>query len=100
MCRLFELAARASFFADADPDAEIEMGVTEALRVLEKITAGLRDVMLPGSAPALLALRATVRAAEAYACHADFVEKNPEIRRRTWPACKGGSCGTDSLRNR
>jgi aspartyl-tRNA(Asn)/glutamyl-tRNA(Gln) amidotransferase subunit A len=69
--------ARSFFFADLDP--EIELAVNEALRVLEKISAGLRDVTLPGSTQALLDLRATVRAAEAYAYHAAFVEKSPEL---------------------
>jgi aspartyl-tRNA(Asn)/glutamyl-tRNA(Gln) amidotransferase subunit A len=53
--------------------------VNEALRVLEKITAGLRDVTLPGSTQALLDLRATVRAAEAYAYHEEYVKRSPEL---------------------
>jgi Asp-tRNA(Asn)/Glu-tRNA(Gln) amidotransferase A subunit family amidase len=35
--------------------------------------------MLPGGTQALLDVRATVRAAEAYAYHKDFVEKTPEL---------------------
>jgi aspartyl-tRNA(Asn)/glutamyl-tRNA(Gln) amidotransferase subunit A len=69
--------ARTFFFADLDP--EIEMAVNDALRALEKITASRRDLTLPGSTQALLDLRATVRAAEAYAYHAAFVEKSPEL---------------------
>lgn len=69
--------ARTLFFADLDP--EIDMAVNEALRVLEKITAGLRDVVLPGRTQALLDLRGTLRAAEAYAYHKEFVEKSPEL---------------------
>jgi aspartyl-tRNA(Asn)/glutamyl-tRNA(Gln) amidotransferase subunit A len=69
--------ARTFFFADLD--TEIDMAVNEALRVIERITARLRDVMLPGSTQALLDLRATVRAAEAYAYHEEFVKKSPEL---------------------
>jgi aspartyl-tRNA(Asn)/glutamyl-tRNA(Gln) amidotransferase subunit A len=57
--------ARAFFFSDLDP--EINSAADDALRILGRITAGLRDVMLPGRTQALLDLRATVRAAEAYA---------------------------------
>lgn len=66
--------ARQFFFADLDPD--IQAAVSEALRVLQKLTAGLRDVTLPASGQEQL--RAVVRAAEAYTYHADFVEKSPE----------------------
>ena len=69
--------ARAFFFADLDP--EIDTAADDALRVLGRITAGLRDVTLPGSVQALLDVRATVRAAEAYAYHKDFVAKTPEL---------------------
>src|SRR5262245_2919173 len=69
--------ARTSFFADVD--SEIEAAVNDALQVLGNITAGLHDVTLPGSQPALLALRAVVRSAEAYAYHADFIAKTPEL---------------------
>jgi aspartyl-tRNA(Asn)/glutamyl-tRNA(Gln) amidotransferase subunit A len=67
--------ARPFFFADLDP--EIEAAVTDALRVLERITAGLRDVTLAAST--LEGLRAAVRSAEAYAYHAELVEKSPEL---------------------
>jgi aspartyl-tRNA(Asn)/glutamyl-tRNA(Gln) amidotransferase subunit A len=69
--------ARTFFFADLDPD--IEMAVNEALRVLDKITAGIRDVTLPGSTQALIDLRATVRSAETYAYHEEFVGKSPGL---------------------
>ena len=67
--------ARTFFFADLDP--EIDAAVADALRVLEKITAGLRDVTLAAST--LEAVRSAVRSAEAYAYHAEFVEKTPEL---------------------
>ncbi len=66
--------AREFFFADLDPD--IEAATNEALRVLQNLTTGLRDVTLPASGQEQL--RAVVRAAEAYAYHADFVERSPE----------------------
>jgi aspartyl-tRNA(Asn)/glutamyl-tRNA(Gln) amidotransferase subunit A len=69
--------ARTLFFADLDP--EIDVAVNEALRVLERITAGLRDVILPGSTQALLDLRSTLRSAEAYAYHKEFIETRPEL---------------------
>jgi Asp-tRNA(Asn)/Glu-tRNA(Gln) amidotransferase A subunit family amidase len=69
--------ARTFFFAGLDP--EINTAADDALGILGRITAGLRDVMLPGSTQALLDVRATVRAAEAYAYHKDFVEKSPEL---------------------
>jgi aspartyl-tRNA(Asn)/glutamyl-tRNA(Gln) amidotransferase subunit A len=67
--------ARTFFFADLDP--EIDLAVADALRVLEKITAGLRDVTLAAST--LEAVRSAVRSAEAYAYHTEFVEKSPEL---------------------
>ena len=69
--------ARTFFFADLDP--EIDTATEDALGILGRITAGLRDVMLPGITQALLDVRATVRAAEAYAYHQEFVEKTPEL---------------------
>ncbi len=67
--------ARSFFFDDLDP--EIEAAVSDALRVLQRLTAGLRDVALPGSTQE--ELRAAVRAAEAYAYHAAFLAKSPEL---------------------
>jgi len=67
--------ARTFFFDDLDP--EIEAAVNGALRVLEGITGSIRDLTIPASAQE--ALRAAVRAAEAYAYHAEFVEKSPDL---------------------
>jgi aspartyl-tRNA(Asn)/glutamyl-tRNA(Gln) amidotransferase subunit A len=67
--------AREFFFASLDP--EIEAAVNNALPVLQKLTAGLRDVTLPASTQEQL--RAAVRAAEAYAYHAEYVGKTPQL---------------------
>ncbi len=64
------IPARDFFFSALDP--EIETAVNNALSVLEKLTAGLREVSLNASTQERL--RASVRAAEAYAYHAEFVE--------------------------
>src|SRR6202011_5466042 len=63
------------FFADLDP--EIEAAMKEALSVLGKLTAGIQDVALAAST--MESLRNTVRAAEAYAYHQEFVAKTPEL---------------------
>jgi len=67
--------ARDFFFTNLD--SEIETAVGNALTVLEKLTGGLRDVAM--SASTQEPLRATVRAAEAYAYHAEFVAKSPQL---------------------
>jgi aspartyl-tRNA(Asn)/glutamyl-tRNA(Gln) amidotransferase subunit A len=67
--------AREFFFADLDPD--IEAAMKDALSVLEKLTAGIREVSL--SANTMESLRDVVRAAEAYAYHREFVAKTPEL---------------------
>jgi aspartyl-tRNA(Asn)/glutamyl-tRNA(Gln) amidotransferase subunit A len=67
--------ARTFFFADIDP--EVEAAVNEALRVLQKITGSVRDVDFAASGQE--SLRGAVRAAEAYAYHAEFVQKTPEL---------------------
>ena len=67
--------ARDFFFAGLGP--EMETAIDTALSVLAKMSGGLRDVVIAGSAPERL--RGTVRAAEAYAYHADFVAKSPEL---------------------
>lgn len=67
--------AREFFFAGLDP--EIEAAVNDALAVLRKLTAGLQDITFPASTQEQL--RAAVRAAEAYAYHAEFLEKTPEL---------------------
>ena len=69
--------ARAFFFEDLDP--EIDQAVTEALRVLKRLAASLSDVVLPGTPQAMLDLRATVRAREAYEYHEAFVQKSPKF---------------------
>jgi aspartyl-tRNA(Asn)/glutamyl-tRNA(Gln) amidotransferase subunit A len=67
--------SRGFFFDDLDP--EIEAVVRDALRLMQQLTAGLRDVTLPASTQE--ELRAAVRAAEAYAYHTAFLEKSPEL---------------------
>jgi aspartyl-tRNA(Asn)/glutamyl-tRNA(Gln) amidotransferase subunit A len=66
---------REFFFADLDP--EIEAAMKEALSVLGKFTAGIRDVALPANT--METLRDVVRAAEAYAYHRVYVTKTPEL---------------------
>jgi aspartyl-tRNA(Asn)/glutamyl-tRNA(Gln) amidotransferase subunit A len=66
---------RECFFADLDP--EIEAAMKEALSVLGKLTAGIRDVAL--QANTMESLRDVIRAAEAYAYHREFVAKTPEL---------------------
>ena len=67
--------ARDFFFEKLDP--EVESAVNRALAVLEKLTGSVRDVEI--SARGQEDLRATVRAAEAYAYHAEYVAKSPEL---------------------
>lgn len=67
--------ARDFFFADLDP--EIETATNEALRVLQSLTTGVRDVKVDVTGHE--ALRATVRLVEAYAYHAGHVEKTPNL---------------------
>jgi aspartyl-tRNA(Asn)/glutamyl-tRNA(Gln) amidotransferase subunit A len=67
--------ARDFFFEKLDP--EVESAVKRALTVLEKLTGSVRDVEI--SARGQEELRATVRAAEAYAYHAEYVAKSPEL---------------------
>jgi aspartyl-tRNA(Asn)/glutamyl-tRNA(Gln) amidotransferase subunit A len=66
--------ARDFFFAELDPD--IETAMSAALGVLQTLTAGLRDVSVPARGQERV--RGAVRSAEAYAYHAEFVEKSPE----------------------
>jgi aspartyl-tRNA(Asn)/glutamyl-tRNA(Gln) amidotransferase subunit A len=68
-------APREFFFADLDP--EIDAAIKEALSVLTKLSAGVRDVVLPANN--METLRDVVRAAEAYAYHREFVTKTPEL---------------------
>jgi aspartyl-tRNA(Asn)/glutamyl-tRNA(Gln) amidotransferase subunit A len=67
--------AREFFFAGLDP--EIEAAMNQALAVLEKLTAGHKDVAV--SASGQERLRAAVRAAEAWVYHAEYVTKTPEL---------------------
>jgi len=67
--------ARDFFFEGLDP--EIQAATNDALSVLGKLTAGVTDIAL--SARGQEELRSTVRAAEAYAYHAEFIAKNPEL---------------------
>ena len=66
---------REFFFADLDP--EIDASMKEALSVLTKLSGGLKDVAL--KADNMEHLRDTVRAAEAYAYHREYVAKTPDL---------------------
>ncbi|HYR89727.1 MAG TPA: amidase [Terriglobia bacterium] len=70
------LAVARDFFFER-LDSEIETAVNRALSVLEKLMGTIREVEI--SARNQEELRATVRAAEAYAYHAEFIAKNPEL---------------------
>jgi aspartyl-tRNA(Asn)/glutamyl-tRNA(Gln) amidotransferase subunit A len=67
--------ARDFFFEGLDP--EIQAVTNTALAVLEKLSAGIHDVAIPARNQE--ELRSTVRAAEAYAYHAEFLAKSPEL---------------------
>lgn len=62
---------RAVFYQTLDP--EIEQAVTEALQVLRRLTASTRDVELPSYQTL------PVVGAEAYAFHAPYFTKTPEL---------------------
>lgn len=66
---------REFFFVEIDPD--IEAAMKGALSVLGRLTAGIRDVALKGNG--METLRDTVRAAEVYTYHREFVAKTPEL---------------------
>jgi len=66
---------REFFFADLDP--EIAAATNRAISVLEKLTAGVSEVQLTASVQA--SVRIAVRATEAYAYHAQYVAKTPEL---------------------
>src|SRR4029077_20061698 len=70
--------ARHFFFEGLEP--EIEIATTRALAILEKLTAGIKDLSIPARDQE--ELRATVRAAEAYTYHAEYIAKNPELYQR------------------
>jgi len=63
--------ARDFFFEGLHP--EVEAAINEALSVLKRLTAGLKDIKIPVSTDA------SVLRAEAYAYHAEFVAKTPEL---------------------
>jgi aspartyl-tRNA(Asn)/glutamyl-tRNA(Gln) amidotransferase subunit A len=64
------------FFESLDP--EIDVAIRMALSVLQQVSAGLRDIVLPSRPDRQLSLRSTVRAAEAYHYHFESVSKTPE----------------------
>ena len=70
--------ARQFFFEGLEP--EIEVATTRALAVLKKLTAGVKELSIPARDQE--ELRATVRAAEAYTYHAEYIAKNPELYQR------------------
>jgi aspartyl-tRNA(Asn)/glutamyl-tRNA(Gln) amidotransferase subunit A len=70
--------ARDFFFEGLEP--EIQTATDRAIAALEKLTAGVTEVMIPARNQE--ELRAAVRAAEAYAYHAEFMTKNPELYQR------------------
>jgi aspartyl-tRNA(Asn)/glutamyl-tRNA(Gln) amidotransferase subunit A len=65
---------RKLFFEQLDP--EIEKAVNQAIEVLRKLTANVHDVQLPALEPQPLV------DAEAYAYHAEYLAKMPEIYQR------------------
>jgi aspartyl-tRNA(Asn)/glutamyl-tRNA(Gln) amidotransferase subunit A len=67
--------AREFFFESLDP--EIEGAMNQALAILQKLTAGIKDVAI--SASTQEQLRSTVRLAEAYAYHAKMMATSPEL---------------------
>lgn len=67
--------AREFFFDGLDP--EIETATSRAIAVLERLTSRVTDVTIPARGQE--ELRAAVRAAEAYAYHAGFMAKSPEL---------------------
>jgi aspartyl-tRNA(Asn)/glutamyl-tRNA(Gln) amidotransferase subunit A len=62
---------RAIFFEQVDP--EIEKAVNQAIDVLAKLTGGVRDVQLP------VYQNLPMIAAEAYAYHAAYLAKTPQL---------------------
>jgi aspartyl-tRNA(Asn)/glutamyl-tRNA(Gln) amidotransferase subunit A len=65
---------RKLFFEQLDP--EIEAAVNQAIEVMRKLTASVQDVELPAFEPQ------TVIDAEAYAYHAGFLTRTPELYQR------------------
>jgi len=80
---------RAVFYEGLDP--EIEHAVTDALQVIGRLTISTRDVELP------LYRTLPVVGAEAYAFHAPYLTKNPELYQpATRQRIEGGSRVTAS----
>jgi len=67
--------AREFFFENLEP--EIQEAVNRAIAVLQKVFSSVTEVTIPARDQE--ELRATVRLAEAYAYHADFMAKTPEL---------------------
>src|SRR4029077_2377014 len=63
--------ARDFFFAELHP--EVEATINEALSVLKRLTAGIKEIKIAVSADT------SVLRAEAFAYHAEFVAKTPEL---------------------
>jgi len=75
---------RAVFYEGVDP--EIERAINDALQVLRRVTASARDVELPSYRTL------PVVGAEAYAFHAQYVTKTPELYKpATRQRIEGGS---------
>jgi aspartyl-tRNA(Asn)/glutamyl-tRNA(Gln) amidotransferase subunit A len=68
---------REFFFENLDP--EVEVAIMNALSVLRRLTAGLRDVVLPSRPEQQESIRSAVRAAEAYSYHFELVNKTPDL---------------------
>jgi aspartyl-tRNA(Asn)/glutamyl-tRNA(Gln) amidotransferase subunit A len=65
------------FFSDLEP--EVESTIKIALAVIQKIAGSIKDVVLPWPPDKLEAVRATVRAAEAFAYHQEWLNKMPDL---------------------
>jgi aspartyl-tRNA(Asn)/glutamyl-tRNA(Gln) amidotransferase subunit A len=80
--------ARDFFFDSLDP--EIEAATTRAIAALEKLTAGVTEVVLPARGQE--ELRAAIRVAEASTYHADFMAKTPDLYQpETLARLRGGA---------
>jgi Asp-tRNA(Asn)/Glu-tRNA(Gln) amidotransferase A subunit family amidase len=67
---------RAYFFDNLD--SEVDASITEALAVLQKVSACVRDATLPAKPDQTESVRSVVRAAEAYAYHFERVKTTPD----------------------
>jgi aspartyl-tRNA(Asn)/glutamyl-tRNA(Gln) amidotransferase subunit A len=65
------------FFENLDP--EVEAAIMNALSVLRRVSAGLREVVLPSRPEQQESIRSAVRAAEAYSYHFEMVNKAPDL---------------------